>query len=84
MQRHVAEDIYVRQPPACQLLTLAIVGGVFSTWGEACSPGREELREGEKGDRGDFGARFSQSGTVLHNFAGINWGLLGGFGAIAG
>jgi hypothetical protein len=34
MQRNVAEDIYVRQPPACQLWTLFILASNFGGWGQ--------------------------------------------------
>jgi hypothetical protein len=34
MQRHVAEDIYVRQPPACQLWAVFILASNFGGWGQ--------------------------------------------------
>jgi hypothetical protein len=34
MQRHVAEDIYVRQPPACQLWAMYILASDFGDWGQ--------------------------------------------------
>jgi hypothetical protein len=34
LQRHVAEDIYVRQPPACQLWTMFILMHDFGGWGQ--------------------------------------------------
>jgi hypothetical protein len=72
MQRHVAEDIYVRQPPACQLWTMLILASDSAGWGQFAVLKGFEAKPGIVGWKGILAqsrAIHAQIGTGFHNLA---------------